>query len=74
MTPSPSPRLLAGGGGHRGAGGRRPPRAGLLAGLPEEPVGVERRHPVHRRLRRRREAGEGPRVLHRRGAQGQEGG
>lgn len=65
--------LRAGGGGDRRDGGRLPRRAGQHPEHPEEPVGLDHHHPLHRRLRRRGQEGEDPRLLHRRGAQRQEG-
>lgn len=63
---------IKGGGGDHGDGGRLPRRASERGGHPEEPVGLEHHHPVHRQLRRRGKEGAGPRVLHRRGTQRQE--
>lgn len=62
----------AGGGGHRGDGGGLSHRAGQRGGNAAEPVGLEHHHPLHPQLRRRAEEGEGPGLLHRRGAQRQE--
>ena len=64
---------IPGGGGHDGAGGWLPHGGSLYPQHPSKPLSLEHHHPVHWFLRWRREERKDPCVLHRRGAQRQEG-